>query len=531
MLGTSLIGCGAAAGQQNASIAETSVEAAVKEIGTRTAEKESQSGAKANANTSVEKASQSSAESDENASTEKASKSSAQLAVESTGKKAEELSPEAEVERLIEEYISTMPLEDKVSGLFIVTPEALTGYSAVTEAGDITREALKNLPVAGLAYFAANIENRDQLSRMLKKTKKWGSVKIPARQPVKDAGGKSESEEKASEEAASRETEGKTEESLKASEKSKDKKTESVKASGKTEGKTSESAKESEKSGDEKGNENEEKNVITIPLFLSVDEEGGAVARIANSGIEVPYVGSMRNIGDSEDIEKAFEAGDTIGEYLHELGFNLDFAPDADVLIDPSNETIGDRSFGSDPELCGRMAAKYIEGLHENKIASCAKHFPGLGDTETDSHTGEAWSSRTLEDYRKAEFISFQSAIKAGTDMIMVAHLSNTELTGSDLPASLNKVVITDILRDELGYEGVIITDSFQMGAVTERFDSADAAVTAFEAGADLLLMPVDFGAARKGILDAVESGRISEERIDESLRRIFLTRYNLEKK
>ena len=196
------------------------------------------------------------------------------------------------------------------------------------------------------------------------------------------------------------------------------------------------------------------------------------------------------------------------------------------MLIDPGNQTIGDRSFGTDPALCGQMVGRYVDGLHQNGIASCIKHFPGLGDTETDTHTGGAWSSRTLEDYQGAEFLSFLGGINAGTDMIMISHLSNTELTGSDLPASLNKTLITDILRNGMGYEGVIITDSFQMGAVTERFDSAEAAVTAIEAGADLVLMPVDFRSARQGILDAVAAGRISEERIDQSLCRILLTRY-----
>ena len=255
-------------------------------------------------------------------------------------------------------------------------------------------------------------------------------------------------------------------------------------------------------------------------------EEGGLVARIEDSGIGVPYVGPMGEVGASGDPAAAFEAGSTIGGYLHELGINLDFAPDADVLIDPYNQTIGNRSFGTDPFLCGQMVGRFIDGLHDQGVASCIKHFPGLGDTETDTHTGGAWSSRAIEDYRGAEFVSFQGGIEAGTDMVMVSHLSNTALTGSDLPASLNKVVMTDILRDELKFEGVIVTDSLQMGAVTERFDSAEAAVTALEAGADILLMPIDFQAARQGILDAVESGRISEKRIDQSLRRILMTRY-----
>jgi len=265
---------------------------------------------------------------------------------------------------------------------------------------------------------------------------------------------------------------------------------------------------------------------IHIPPFLAVDEEGGLVARVADSPIEVPYVGSMGAIGASGDPEAAYEAGNTIGGYLRELGFNLDFAPDADVLIDPSNQTIGERSFGTDPALCGRMVHRFVDGLHASGIASCIKHFPGLGDTETDTHTGGAWSSRTLEDYRSAEFQSFLGGIEAGTDMIMVSHLTNEALTGNDLPASMNGAVITDLLRKELGYEGVIITDSLQMGAVTDRFDSAAAAVTAIEAGADILLIPADYASAHQGILDAVETGRLSEERLDQSLFRILMARY-----
>ena len=195
------------------------------------------------------------------------------------------------------------------------------------------------------------------------------------------------------------------------------------------------------------------------------------------------------------------------------------------MLIDPGNVTIGERSFGSDPELCGRMVHRYVDGLHEYGIASCIKHFPGLGDTESDTHTGSAWSSRTIEDYRGAEFLSFGGGIDAQTEMVMISHLSNSELSGSDIPASLNKTIITDILRGELGYDGIVITDSLRMGAVTERYESAEAAVAAVQAGVDILLMSADFSAARRGIIDAVRDGRISEERIDESLFRILRAR------
>ena len=438
--------------------------------------------------------------------TETAAESMKETAAESaTGQDAEPVSDRA-VKKLIKKHVKSMSLEDKVSGLFIITPEALTGYGAVTEAGEVTKEALEATPVAGLIYFSGNIESRDQFSRMLENTEEWGSINLQAESAEdsisgKDRAGKAsaDSGKSSGKEEASSDT-GKTGDAAKASSDSKE-------------------TGASKKSKDEV-------QTIHIPIFLASDEEGGLVARIEDSGIGVPYVGPMGEVGASGDPAAAFEAGSTIGGYLHELGINLDFAPDADVLIDPYNQTIGNRSFGTDPFLCGQMVGRFIDGLHDRGVASCIKHFPGLGDTETDTHTGGAWSSRTIEDYRGAEFVSFQGGIEAGTDMVMVSHLSNTALTGSDLPASLNKVVMTDILRDELKFEGVIVTDSLQMGAVTERFDSAEAAVTALEAGADILLMPIDFQAARQGILDAVESGRISEKRIDQSLRRILMTRY-----
>ena len=447
-------------------------------------------------------------------STEAAAESATEIAAESmtetaaesaTGQEAESVSDRA-VKKLIKKHVKSMSLEDKVSGLFIITPEALTGYGAVTEAGEVTKEALEATPVAGLIYFSGNIESRDQFSRMLENTEEWGSIDLQAESAEDSISGKDRAG-KAS--ADSGKSSGKEE------------------ASSDT-GKTGDAAKassDSEKTGASKKSK-DEVQTIHIPIFLASDEEGGLVARIEDSGIGVPYVGPMGEVGASGDPAAAFEAGSTIGGYLHELGINLDFAPDADVLIDPYNQTIGNRSFGTDPFLCGQMVGRFIDGLHDQGVASCIKHFPGLGDTETDTHTGGAWSSRAIEDYRGAEFVSFQGGIEAGTDMVMVSHLSNTALTGSDLPASLNKVVMTDILRDELKFEGVIVTDSLQMGAVTERFDSAEAAVTALEAGADILLMPIDFQAARQGILDAVESGRISEKRIDQSLRRILMTRY-----
>ena len=499
LLCASLAGCGGAVGQQNVSAAETGEES-VSAGGagtslTASAQSAIEGSTEAAPAYATESAAMESTEAASSYATESAASESTEAAPAYATESAADPLQAIDVEDLIKKHVGTMSMEDKVSGLFIITPEALTGVSPVTEAGETTKEAIESLPVAGLIYFAGNIESREQLVRMLANTEQWGGVNLgvettdkntvrqdPSDEPESAAAGESMAAEAAAE-AYAEDADG----------------TDQEEASGYT---------------------------IHIPPFLAVDEEGGLVSRIADSSIEVPYVGPMADIGASGDPEAAFEAGNTIGGYLHELGFNLDFAPDADVLIDPGNQTIGDRSFGTDPALCGQMVGRYVDGLHQNGIASCIKHFPGLGDTETDTHTGGAWSSRTLEDYQGAEFLSFLGGINAGTDMIMISHLSNTELTGSDLPASLNKTLITDILRNGMGYEGVIITDSFQMGAVTERFDSAEAAVTAIEAGADLVLMPVDFRSARQGILDAVAAGRISEERIDQSLCRILLTRY-----
>ena len=402
------------------------------------------------------------------------------------------LTGEQKTEKMIRDYLETLSLEDKVSGLFIITPEQLTGYDVVTEADDLVQESLEKYPVAGLIFFGQNIVDRDQVQNMLASTIEWGSA-FPEKESTAVMAAEGSEEADISSTIAENAV---SEEERSASE-------------------AAESAAIEEESGSE---------TVFTP-FLAIDEEGGNVMRIGSSAIEVPYVGSMGSVGAAGDPEAAYQAGSTIGAYLHELGFNLDLAPDADVLVDPGNVTIGDRSFGSDPELCGQMVHRYVDGLHENGIASCLKHFPGLGDTESDTHTGAAWSSRTIEDYRSTEFLSFGGGIDAGTEMVMISHLSNSELSGSDLPASLNKKIIADLLRTELGFKGIVITDSLRMGAVTEQFGSSEAAVAALEAGVDILLMPADFHAARQGILDAVHDGQISEERIDESLFRILRAR------
>lgn len=260
-----------------------------------------------------------------------------------------------------------------------------------------------------------------------------------------------------------------------------------------------------------------------LPLFLSVDEEGGTVSRISgNDAFGVEDVGDMSEIGRKEDKQKAYDAGKTIGSYLKELGFNMDFAPLADVWTNPENTIVRERSFGSDPELVAKMAAEEIKGLHSQDIYTVTKHFPGHGGTSEDSHEGAAYSESTEDELEKCEFLPFKAAIEEGTEFIMAGHISLPNVLDDDTPASLSKEIITEMLREKLGYDGIVITDAMDMGAITRSYTSAEAAVKAVQAGADVILMPEDFEEAYQGILSAVSNGTLPEDRIDESVERIL---------
>ena len=261
-----------------------------------------------------------------------------------------------------------------------------------------------------------------------------------------------------------------------------------------------------------------------IPLFIGVDEEGGSlVARIANHpNFDVEKFPDMAEIGATGDPSRAYEVGSTIASYLKDYGFNLDFAPDADVLTNPNNTAIGVRSFGSDPDMTAQMVEQAEKGFQDHQVSAVIKHFPGHGGTTTDSHNGAAIVDRSLEELRSAEFLPFEAGIQAGVDMVMVGHLQVPQVISDDTPASLSSEMITDVLRNELGYDGIVITDSLSMGAITTYYTSADAAVKCIQAGVDMLLMPYSFTEAYQGVLDAVNSGEISEERINESVTRIL---------
>lgn len=257
-----------------------------------------------------------------------------------------------------------------------------------------------------------------------------------------------------------------------------------------------------------------------LPLFLCVDEEGGRVARIGNNkGFDVPKVGPMGNIASKE---AAHEAGSKVGRYLRELGFNLDFAPDADVLTNNKNTVIGNRSFGSDAQTVLQYARAYSDGLHENGVLSTFKHFPGHGATEADTHEGFAYTDKTYEELMQAELLPFAGAGEAGIDCVMVSHIAVPNITRDNVPCTLSYRMTGEILRGDLGYDGIIVTDAMNMGAVTQNYSSDEAAVAAVKAGVDMILMPEDFHLAVQGVRNAVQNGEISEERIDESVRRII---------
>lgn len=265
------------------------------------------------------------------------------------------------------------------------------------------------------------------------------------------------------------------------------------------------------------------KEVVGVEPFLSVDEEGGTVARIAgNAALGIENVGNMSEIGASGDSQKAYDAGETIGTYLKELGFNMDFAPMADVWTNQENTIAQYRAFGSDPETVSEMVSEAIKGLHSQGIYTVAKHFPGHGGTSGDSHEGTVYLNSTKEELESCEFLPFQAAIDADTEFVMVGHISLPNILEDDTPASLSEEVVTEMLRNDLGFDGIVITDAMNMGAITNNYTSAEAAVQAVQAGVDMILMPQDFEDAYQGILSAVNSGTISEDRIDESVRRIL---------
>ena len=254
--------------------------------------------------------------------------------------------------------------------------------------------------------------------------------------------------------------------------------------------------------------------------LISIDEEGGRVARIGrNPAFNVPRIPPM---GQVEKPQDAYLYGLTIGHYLSSFGIDIDFAPVADVNTNPENIVIGDRAFSTMPEDASKKVVSFLQGLADEGVYSCVKHFPGHGDTKADTHYGYAQSLKTWDQMLECEMLPFRAGIGAGVKMVMTAHIAAPAVTGSDIPSTLSYTMLTEKLREELGFEGVIITDALRMGAISKQYSSGEAAVLALKAGADWLLLPEDPADAFNSIMNAVESGELTEERIDESVRRIL---------
>ena len=257
--------------------------------------------------------------------------------------------------------------------------------------------------------------------------------------------------------------------------------------------------------------------------LLCIDEEGGRVARIANNAnFNVEKFESMEAIGATGDAQNAYHCANVIGTYLHRYGFDIDFAPVADVNTNPENIRIGNRAFSDDPQVAAPMVVNYLQGLKDAGITGCIKHFPGHGDTKADTHYGYAQSLKTWDEMLNCELITFKAGIQWGTQLIMTAHIAAPNVTGTDIPATMSPLILQDKLRGELGYQNLIITDAMEMGAITLQYTNAEAAVGTLQAGADIVLGPQNFVEAFDAVVKAVEDGVLTEQRIDQSVRRIL---------
>ena len=350
----------------------------------------------------------------------------------------QEMTDEQKLDKIIDEaIIQNMPLEDKVAGLFITTPESITGVSAAVQAGDGTKDALSKYPVGGIVYAAKNIQSADQLKQMIDNTKLYTSY----------------------------------------------------------------------------------------PLFIAIDGEGSGTNAVAAAGLGTK-TDSPETIGASGDVNNAYTAGTTVGSYLAELGFNLDFAPAADLKVVDGNAA-GSSSYGSEADKVASFVGYMQAGLQEQKVTACIGQFPGIGSSTQSTKDGMASTDRSTEDFRANEFAVFQTCIDNGmTKMIRISNMAAPSLTGDNTPCTFSSAVVTDILRNELNFRGVIVSGVMNEAAISNYYGADEAAVLALRAGCDMIYAPENFETAYNGVLEAVQNGTISEERVNDSLRRIYRIKY-----
>lgn len=340
----------------------------------------------------------------------------------------------------VEKILSGMSIHEKCCQLFMVTPEALTGYSRVTEAGNVTKSSMQDYPVGGLIYFSNNIDTTNQVKALLENTSKYAT------------------------------------------------------------------------------------EISGFPMFLGVDEEGGNVARCADK-LDVPQLKDMYEY-KSQGTSTAYSNAKTIATYLKDLGFNTDFAPVADTWSNSENTVIGKRAYSDNFSETAALVSSAVSGFKDTGIVCSLKHFPGHGDTVTDSHDSAAFTEKTESQLMNEEYLAFKSGIDAGADMVMIGHITAKAISSE--PASVSKEVITGELRGKLGYNGIVITDALNMGAVSNEYTSSEIGVKCIEAGVDIILMPTDFKSCLSGLEEAVNSGKVSEERINESVRRILKVKLSM---
>jgi len=333
-------------------------------------------------------------------------------------------------------YLANMTVEQKVAGLFFVTPEGLTGTNDVTIGGSAMSAALSEYPVGGILFTESNMESPEQFKEMVFNVKSFT------------------------------------------------------------------------------GNE----------IFMAVEETGGEKSPFVVSGLSEAVITDQKTIGESGENSGAYTAGIAIGNRMNEYGINTVIGPLADIAFSQNGYT-SPQAFGDEPMLVKDMVRNAVRGIEDQNIHACVKFFPGYGDVEKNPESARPVSNRTKEDIEEKDYPVYDDAIDGGTDFIMVSQIAYKSITG-DVPACLSSEVVTDMLRGELEYAGIIITDYMDTHSLIMHYKHADAAVMAVQAGADMLFCPGDFKKAYNGILSAIERGEISEERIDESLYRIYRVKY-----
>lgn len=339
----------------------------------------------------------------------------------------EQVTENAPLDELVNALLAEMTLEEKVAGMFIVTPESITGVGKVVQAGEGTKKALEENPVGGMIYTERNYKSDEQFLEMLTNSRAYAKY----------------------------------------------------------------------------------------PMFLAVSQECGADGKLG--------VFETAKASELTGVDAVKEAYGKIADKLAGYGINMNIAPVADVVSEEGNSTLQGRTFGSDAATAAPLVKAAVEAIQDKDVSAVLTKFPGEGSIDTAQGMK---ITKSLEELRNSEFLTYQMAIDNGVDCIMVSHATAPEITGDETPCSLSNVIIQDVLRTTLGYEGVVMTDMLNDKNITTKYSEAEAAVAAVVAGADILCMPNDYFKAYEGIMKAIEEGTITEERIQESLVRIYRLKY-----